>query len=69
MTQPRWTRKIPKKQGWYFWKRHDEDLCFYWEAYIFMKSDVDNSVNPWMGKFMGYTTDCPTGGWWIRIEI
>lgn len=56
-----WTRKAPRQDGWYFWKRSRSHGCKGWVPY---RIEVDY-VGADYYTFGGEQIDTPRGGWWL----
>jgi hypothetical protein len=64
-----WTNKLPVEEGWYFWRRrNNQSDPFTWLAFYVLPPDLtnENPVEYWSG---GDNVPPPTGGWWTREPI
>ena len=55
----KWSKKKPKKDGWYFWRRYKRYSEYLWEAYF---CEVENNLNHCWES--GTEVYWPKRGWW-----
>ena len=55
-----WTKDVPTKEGWYFWKKRSNTADpFYMRAYYI--AEIDGELSCWEA---GTAVEFPKGGWW-----
>lgn len=65
-----WSKEIPKKEGWYFWRRSKNIKdSWKWSAIFIMneyREESELDVSFWEG---GTEIEAPRGGWWSLIRL
>jgi len=60
-----WTKDVPEKEGWYFWKARERTSDpFYWTPYFVCDESGGEYLSFWEG---GTAMDAPKGGFWSPV--
>ena len=68
-----WTKKIPIKDGWYFWVESSDGFNYprEWYCFLILKDEDGDTNNPLSYLFFENINETvpPTGGWYKLIKL